>query len=145
MSEKFYPSDNLLFRGLGYVWAAPNSGLGMLVGLVGVLSGGNAQVHRGCIEFHGGFVNWTLDRLAGGVVAMTLGHTILGQTEAALAVVRDHEQVHVRQYERWGPVFIPAYVACSVYLWCRGRDLYRDNPFEVEAYALSDPGRNSIN
>ena len=33
---------------------------------------------------------------------MTLGHTILGQTDAALDISREHELVHVRQYERWG-------------------------------------------
>ena len=35
-------------------------------------------------------------------LAFTLGHTILGQTDAALDISRDHEMVHVRQYERWG-------------------------------------------
>lgn len=72
---------------------------------------------------------------------MTLGHTVLGQTEAGLDLVRDHEQVHVRQYERWGPLFIPAYLLSSAWLWWTGKDPYRANPFEVEAYRLSDPGK----
>jgi hypothetical protein len=42
--------------------------------------------------------------------------------------------VHVRQYERWGPLFVPAYVLCSAVIWSRGGDAYRDNPFEREAY-----------
>lgn len=71
-------------------------------------------------------------------MAMTLGHIILGQTEAALDVSRDHEHVHVRQYERWGPFFLPAYLGCSFVLWMQGRDAYRDNPFEVAAYAVAD-------
>ena len=43
--------------------------------------------------------------------------------------------VHVRQCERWGPLFIPAYLVASAVLWCRGRDFYEENPFEREAYA----------
>ena len=37
--------------------------------------------------------------------------------------------------KRWGILFVPAYLSASVYLYFRGRDAYRDNPFEVEAYA----------
>jgi len=66
--------------------------------------------------------------------ALTLGHVVLGRTAAALDVARSHELVHVRQYERWGPLFIPAYLLCSLVLFIRRRDPYRDNPFEKEAY-----------
>jgi len=45
--------------------------------------------------------------------------------------------VHVRQYERWGPLFGPAYLGCSLVLWLMGKRAYRDNPFEVEAYDVS--------
>ena len=68
---------------------------------------------------------------------MTLGHVVLGRSAAALDVCREHEMVHVRQYERWGPVFIPAYLLCSLVLLMRGRDAYRENPFEREAYGQS--------
>jgi hypothetical protein len=50
---------------------------------------------------------------------------------------RTHELVHVRQYERWGPLFVPAYLASSAIIWLRGGDPYRDNPFEREAYAVA--------
>ena len=66
---------------------------------------------------------------------MTLGHCVLGRTRADLVRSRRHELVHVAQYERWGPLFVPAYLLCSAWLWLRGRDPYLDNPFEVEAYA----------
>lgn len=69
---------------------------------------------------------------------MTLGHTIIGQDRVALDVARDHEQVHVRQYERWGPLFLPAYLGCSLILWLRRRDPYRDNPFERAAYGRGE-------
>ncbi len=50
---------------------------------------------------------------------------------------RAHERVHVHQYERWGPLFLPAYAAASVIAWSRGRHYYLDNAFEVEAYGLT--------
>ena len=65
---------------------------------------------------------------------MTLGHVILGQDLDCLRYSRRHEHVHVRQYERWGPFFLPAYLLASFILWLRDRDPYRDNPFEREAY-----------
>jgi hypothetical protein len=63
-----------------------------------------------------------------------LGHTILGQTGTGLDIARDHELVHVRQFERWGPLMGPAYLGCSLVLWIAGRRAYRDNPFEREAF-----------
>jgi hypothetical protein len=42
--------------------------------------------------------------------------------------------VHVRQYERWGPLFVPAYLLSSLVELLRGRRPYRDNWFEREAY-----------
>ena len=68
---------------------------------------------------------------------MTLGHVILGRTEAALDVARRHEMVHVAQYERWGPAFGPAYLLCSLWQWTRGKDAYRDNPFERQAVRVT--------
>lgn len=73
-----------------------------------------------------------------GIRAITLGHVVLGTDAEALESTRLHERVHVRQYERWGPFFIPAYLACSGWQWLRGRHPYFDNPFEVEAYRAED-------
>lgn len=122
-------------RTLALLWTSPNSLLGLVVGLLTLATGGGAQVRRGVLEFHGGFARWLLNHLAPtGIIAMTLGHTILGVTTAALDVARDHEHVHVRQYERWGPLFLPAYAWCSLVAWWYGRRAYRDNYFEREAY-----------
>jgi hypothetical protein len=76
--------------------------------------------------------------IGGAAAALTLGHVIIGQNEAALAMSRAHEWIHVRQYERWGPLFLPAYFACALWLWATGRHPYLDNPFEIEAYEQSD-------
>lgn len=132
------------WRALPYLWASPWSGLGLLLGLVGLATGGRCQRCGPILEFWGGWVTGGLDRIPGvaGAAAMTLGHVILGRDPAALAAARLHELVHVRQYERWGPFFVPAYLACSLVLWTQGRAGYWDNPFECEAYRLaadSDP------
>ncbi len=82
------------------------------------------------VEFYGGGVKWLLQQFfwGRGAMALTLGHTVLGQTDAALDIAREHELVHVRQYERWGPFMGPAYLGCSLVLWLMRRRPYRDNP-----------------
>ena len=75
---------------------------------------------------------------------MTLGHVILGQNAQCLERSRRHEQVHVRQYERWGPLFLPAYFLLSLGLWLRRRDAYYENPFEVEAYSQSKVTQSDV-
>ncbi|MEX0937180.1 MAG: hypothetical protein WDZ59_04915 [Pirellulales bacterium] len=124
---------------LAYIWASPYTLIGLIIGLAGICTGGRGQVRGRILEFHGGFAKWFVVHLPFGqaTLAMTLGHTILGQTDASLDIARDHEMVHVRQFERWGPLFGPAYLACSLFLWMRGGRAYRDNPFEREAYRLA--------
>lgn len=140
-------SAPLWVRVLQYIWASPNTMIGIFIGLLGLSTGGKSQIQNGCIEFYGGLVTWMLSRTRspGGVIAMTLGHAIIGQTKSGLELVRDHEHVHVRQYERWGPFFIPAYLICSGYLWLQNKECYRGNPFEIEAYQISDPSHRSDN
>ncbi len=131
-------SRNPVLRFLGYLWASPNTLLGLLVVLLSCLTGGSAALVRGVVEVHGGFATAFLRRglpLIGSGAAMTLGHVVLGQNADYLESTRDHERVHVDQYERWGPFFLPAYGSASLYLWLSGRDPYRENPFEKEAYA----------
>lgn len=129
-------------RSIGFVvvrtavvlWASPWTLVGLSLGLAGLLTGGRVRRGPGIIEFHGGAVRWLLHHLPAEPFAMTLGHTVLGLTEASLDIAQPHELVHVRQYERWGPLFIPAYLGCWLVLWLKGKDGYRDNPFEREAY-----------
>jgi hypothetical protein len=118
-------------------WTFPNTVLGILIGGLGIVTGGKFQIIGGCLEFHGGIIKSILSKNR--IAAMTLGHTIIGQTPEEMRIVRKHEQAHVRQYERWGPFFIPAYLLCSLYLIIRGREYYRNNPFEIEAYEIDDP------
>jgi hypothetical protein len=130
----------LILRPLAYLWALPYTLLGLAVGMIGLVSGGAAQLRGGVVEFYGGGTRWFVRHLPHGefTLALTLGHTILAQTDAALDICREHEWVHVRQFERWGPLMGPAYLGCSLWLWWRGGRPYRDNPFEREAYVTAD-------
>jgi hypothetical protein len=120
-------------RTLLYVWAAPTTAVGLTAGLLTLGTRGRVQVRRGALEFHGGFARWLLERRAVGASAMTLGHVIIGRDPVCLDVCREHEQVHVRQVELWGVLFLPAYVAASLWAWARGRHYYLDNWFERDA------------
>ena len=125
-----------------YLWASPGSLVGLLLTLVALLTGGRARVVSGVLEAHGGWVTRLLrrgNRWTGPIAAITLGHVVLGCDEPTLTRTRRHERAHVRQYERWGPLFIPAYLLASAWLGLRGFNAYLDNPFEVEAYAIDDP------
>ncbi|MBL9083933.1 MAG: hypothetical protein JNK76_19100 [Planctomycetales bacterium] len=129
------------YQPLAYLWASPATLLGLLPAPIVLAQRGQVRVVRGVVEIHGGIVTRLLSGWMpwiGHASAMTLGHVIWGNNQQCLDHSRDHEHVHVRQYERWGPLFLPAYLGASVYLWCRGRDPYLENPFEREAYGFDD-------
>lgn len=126
-----------------YLWAGPNTVIGLVLGLVAVLCGARSRTVQGVCEFSGGAVGafFAAPRLGCPFRALTLGHVILGTDAATLECARAHEQVHVRQYERWGPFFLPAYAASSLWELACGRRCYRDNWFERQAYDRSqEPG-----
>ncbi|RZI69577.1 MAG: signal peptide prediction [Variovorax sp.] len=139
-------------RALKYAWAAPYTAAGLLLGFFGLLLGGKWRLARGALEFSGGVLGRAWSRLPQplGFSAMTLGHVILAVDDAALAELRPHEHVHVRQYERWGPLFLPAYLLSSLMQLLRSRNPYRENHFERQAYAVgpvrrrADPHRDPI-
>jgi hypothetical protein len=118
------------------IWALPWTLCGLCIGLVALASGGHVRRHQGTLGFHGGGARMFLRvfPLVRGASAMALGHVVLGQTAADLDESYEHELVHVRQYERWGPLFVPAYLAASVWQKLNGRHPYWDNPFEREAF-----------
>jgi hypothetical protein len=119
------------------LWAAPYTLAGAVLGLAVLGLGGRAQVRHGALEFGGGWLGRMVARLPepSSFCAVTLGHVILGVDPLTLSAVRAHEQVHVRQYERWGPLFVPAYLLSSALQFARGRRPYLDNHFEREACA----------
>lgn len=128
-------SHGLARRLAAYAWVSPVTLAGLMLVLVALLGGARARWVEGQLEVAGAhrlraFGCWPLVRNFG---AITLGHVILGRDHATLRRWRRHEQVHVRQYERWGVLFGPLYLAAGALAWWRGGDAYRDNPFEVEA------------
>jgi len=125
----------------GYLWAAPNSLLGLAGALAAVVSGGCCRWREGVLEVEGGLTARALARLPllpSGAAAVTLGHVVLAQSGMFSPMLRTHERVHVAQYALWGPFFLPAYCASSLWAWASGGDPYRDNVFEREAFACSD-------
>ncbi len=129
-------SRGLLLASLKYAWVFPVTLMGLVAVAMTKISGGSVRVVAGAIEAEGGFAAWVIHKfLAGRVTAMTLGHVILGVDEERLSRARQHEHIHIRQYERWGVLFIPLYAASSILAWARGLHYYRDNVFEREAYA----------
>lgn len=123
-------------RCLRYLWPVPYTIFGIMIGL---LLGGRFRTVEGVVEIYGDSIAAALDRLPIRALAMTLGHVVLARSADALERTREHERVHVRQYERWGIAFVPAYFSESLWLYARGRDGYRENHFEVEAYACELP------
>jgi hypothetical protein len=121
-----------LSRMAAYAWAAPNSLIGLFAGALLLSFGGRARVVAGTLEV--ALIRsesatdrpWRFD-------AVTLGHVVLAHSDDALAALRPHEHAHVRQYERWGPFFLPAYAASSAWHWMRGGHAHADNHFERSA------------
>jgi hypothetical protein len=133
-------------RLLRYLWAAPYTLLGLLLGAIAMLFGASVHRRHGVVEICGGRVGSAIGGLRQpfGFSAMTLGHVILAVDRSALAQLRLHEHVHVRQYERWGPLFLPAYLLSSLLQLLRGRNPYRENHFERQAYAVVDARRRMV-
>jgi hypothetical protein len=131
-------------RPLVYLWALPTTTLGLICLAIGAAYGRiGTQVVDGVLELHGGLIEKFLRHgtlLPSGASAMTLGHVVLGRDLSALRRTRTHERIHVRQCERWGPLFIPAYLLASLVQHLRGLDAYLDNPFEYEAFSNSTVG-----
>lgn len=122
------PPGTPLARLAGYLWASPLSAAGLLLGAA---SGTRPRVHEGALLFAGvrgptgSMLRWR------GFAAATLGHVIVAAADQPTARLLHHELVHVRQAERWGPLFAPLYLAALL------RYGYRRNPFERAAYDAS--------
>ena len=126
-----------------HAWPGPWSLLGLACAVPALLAGAQARRVAGVLEVSGGRLGRLADagRLPFGVSAITLGHVVLGSSAAVRDALRAHEHAHVRQYERWGLFFVPAYLADSLWQGLRGGHAYRDNRFEREARHAEHAGR----
>jgi len=123
----------------GFLWASPCSMVGVVLAVIPLLAGGRAKWSSGALE-----VTYRENQARCGRLARELpfrgivfGHVILAVTREELRSIGPHERVHVQQYERWGPLFFFVYGASSLWQLIRGRSVYWDNHFEVQARALS--------
>ena len=108
-----------------YIWASPWSLIGAVLGF----TFRTRRIHRGILLCEG--ATWPR-RLGWRYRAITFGHVILCIDRIDVSTF-EHELVHVRQYELWGPLFVPIYLIASVWAGLRGGDVYRDNRFEIAA------------
>lgn len=133
------PPRHPLPGALRLLWAAPVTLIGLALGLPMLLAGAQWSWQGTHAEIAGGHLGTWLCRLQGpdGYRAITLGHLVLGVDGPSLAALRAHESVHVRQCERWGAFFLPAYLLASAWNGLKGRHAYLDNPFEREARILA--------
>lgn len=117
------------------LWALPCTAVGAIFGVIAVCMGGSARRVDHTVEFalsiNQAQVPAWVRRIR--FVGITFGHVIVGQSHELLAIVRAHERVHVRQYERLGALFFIAYPAASLIAMLQGKSPYRDNYFERQA------------
>jgi hypothetical protein len=125
-----------------YLWAAPVSLAAVPAVLLGAATGGRVRIHEGVLEAGGGALRPLLSHSVPGfaISAITLGHVVLGTCADALEETRAHERVHVRQYERWGVLFLPLYLLASVVALARGGSVYAGNVFERQAEREAELG-----
>lgn len=109
---------------LRYVWALPNTLLGLMLG---ALSFQRPRLHRGALLFDRGPRGWVwmFDKLTP-FRAITFGHVVLSTGPLGGRLLA-HELAHVRQYELLGPAYLLVYGALFA---VRG---YRRHPLEVAA------------
>lgn len=112
---------NLLLR----LWAAPVS----LVGAILSLGFRRRRLVDGVLLAEG--AGWPR-KLGWRYRAITLGHVVLAVDELDETTIK-HEAVHVRQFERWGPLFLLVYPLASFMAMVRGGHHYRDNRYEIAA------------
>lgn len=121
-----------------YLWAGPTTILGLAAALAS-LALPRVDGPIALCPARRGFARWFLARR--GYCAVTLGHVVLVTPDAPPDVLT-HEMVHVHQCERWGPLFVPAYVVAMLVTRLRGGDPYWNNPFELEARACEATERD---
>jgi hypothetical protein len=108
---------------LGFLWTAPNTLLGLVLGL---LTFQPPRLAHGLVLFDRGPRGLTSLLRAANRGAMTVGFVVLSSVPVEGRLLA-HEAHHVRQYGAWGPLFIPVYLVLAIGYG------YRRHPMEVRA------------
>ena len=120
-----------------YIWASPATAIGVcaacIAGLIGAELGRVSGVLEVSLAPRGAVLCKAVACLP--FVAITFGHIVIACSAQEQATHREHERVHVAQYELWGPFFLLAYPLESLYQVLSGRRPYQDNRFETAARA----------
>ena len=102
---------------LGKIWTLPNTLLGLLLGLPGLIFGARLRFGDNAILFYNLPLLSYLPPMA-----ITFGNVVLYRKDAwpervvgrydgkGRQQIRHHERAHTVQYERWGPFFLPVYL-----------------------------------
>jgi hypothetical protein len=113
------------------IWNSPNT----LVGLsVKAFFGNNNFEKHGDMHFvakPGSRFDKQFEKM--GKTAITLGEIILYKSDAFTRRTIEHEIVHVDQYRKYGPFFLPAYGISSIISRIKHGSWYRENEFEKKA------------
>ncbi|HZP86483.1 MAG TPA: signal peptide prediction [Burkholderiales bacterium] len=124
-----------LLRLARYTWAAPCSAIGLLGLVPAIVLHGQVSKVNGVLEVALSKHPDAHRRLRAVLPfsAITFGHVVVAIDGRDLDALRAHEHEHVRQYERWGALFLLAYPASSLAQWLKGRHPYWHNRFEIQA------------
>lgn len=128
-------------RAPGMLWTLPNTLIGLALGFLSLAW--PRWDERGALVFESdrGFCKLHSKR---GYAAITFGHVIITRPNPGERLMR-HEFAHVRQYEKWGALYMLGYGFYWLKLWLEGKDGYRDNPFERKARKAEDEHSASTN
>jgi hypothetical protein len=108
---------------LGFAWTLPNTIVGLALG---ALTFQPPRIHGGAIVFDRAprGVTWVMPRLRR--TAMTVGFVVISARPLEGRLLA-HEQHHIRQFMRLGPLFGPVYFALAIPFG------YRRHPMERAA------------
>lgn len=122
---------------LRYIWASPASAIGICAACFAGLVGAKVKRVSGVLEVSLAPRSAALNNAVACLpfAAITLGHIVIARSAQQQSALRQHERVHVAQYELWGPLFLLAYPLESLLQWLSGRRPYLDNRFEMAARA----------
>lgn len=116
---------------VGCLWALPTTLLGFALALGGLCR--PYAVQGGAVWFRvatplSPWAWWWAKRF----MAITFGGCVIVSSEPDDSVIR-HELRHFAQARLLGPLFLPVYLALSLWAFLRGRDAYLDNALERDA------------